>query len=90
MAKHERVEVRFEQERFGPKAEVCWQCSDPDAGVWVPVSFCPDAAATLPSWEDDAYGWPVDTRLQYYTVPDAPSMWDEPPYDPLDRWDAYA
>jgi hypothetical protein len=24
-------------------AEVCMTCSDPEAGRWVPVSFCPQA-----------------------------------------------
>lgn len=65
---HRRVEVRFEQERFGPKADACWECSDPDNRVWVPVSFCPLASATLPEWGE------VDRDLEYYTVPDAPSM----------------
>jgi hypothetical protein len=81
---HHRVEVRFEQERFGPKADVCWECSDPDNRVWVPVSFCASASRTMPGWGE------VDMELGFYTVPNAPSMWDEPEYDPLDKWDCYA
>lgn len=83
--KHTRVEVRFEQERFGPKAEVCWECSDPEERIWVPVSFCPEASATMPhSWGE------VDMELEFYTVPDAPSMWDDEPEDPMDGYEEIA
>lgn len=37
--------------RWATQGEVCWGCSDPEAGSWVPVSFCPQALAA-----DDAYG----------------------------------
>jgi hypothetical protein len=30
---------------FAPPGDVCSICSDPDAGRWVPVSFCPLAQA---------------------------------------------
>lgn len=82
--KHTRVQVRFEQERFGPKADVCWECSDPDARIWVPVSFCPLASAGLPE------AWGGDEVDGYYTVPDAPSMWDDEPEDPMDRYEEIA
>jgi hypothetical protein len=28
-------------------AEICRACSDPEAGIWVPASFCPQARARM-------------------------------------------
>jgi hypothetical protein len=44
----------WEDEMFGvwrtqTPGEVCLGCSDPQSGIWVPVSFCPQARALLPS-----------------------------------------
>lgn len=34
-------------DRYTWPAEVCSTCSDEEAGVWVPVTFCPIAAAQI-------------------------------------------
>lgn len=87
MQKHERVEVRF-GDRWEAHAEVCWQCSDPDAGAWVPVSFCTLAMVGMPQ-VPYMLGGEVDMDLQFYRPPNARSIWDEEPFDPMDRWDAF-
>lgn len=42
---HEAQVIDFERARTGLRGtmpgEVCVTCSDPEAGNWVPVSFCP-------------------------------------------------
>jgi len=35
----------YQKEPYGSIADVCSVCSDPDKGIWVPVSFCPEAKA---------------------------------------------
>jgi hypothetical protein len=39
--------VYFDEWHVTIPAEVCRGCSDPDAGRWVPASFCPAAAAVM-------------------------------------------
>lgn len=34
-------------EHIAPPAEVCWGCSDPEKGIWVPASFCQKAKAAM-------------------------------------------
>lgn len=43
MKKHLIVHIYHTPDRFGASGEVCWGCSDPEFGRWVPVSFCPEA-----------------------------------------------
>lgn len=33
----------YQQEKYGPVADICFACSDLASGVLVPVSFCPEA-----------------------------------------------
>lgn len=42
---HQPMFVRWSNRHTVP-AEVCDTCSDPDSGVWVPVSFCDQAMAS--------------------------------------------
>lgn len=37
--------------------DVCGGCSDPDNGVWVPVSFCEDAAKWAADYYKELYGY---------------------------------
>jgi hypothetical protein len=62
---------RFEQEesRFGPPAQVCDTCSDLEAGVLVPVAFCPPAAAALQEYDDWLPG--IGERPVWLDSPDA-------------------
>lgn len=43
LGEHRAEVVYFDEEHLETPAEVCGACSDPVAGVWVPVSFCPQA-----------------------------------------------
>jgi hypothetical protein len=45
--KHEPVVIFFDDDHVGVPAEVCAACSDGAAGVWVPVSFCPEARTVM-------------------------------------------
>jgi hypothetical protein len=46
-AAHTPVLVYFDTDRVTTPAEICQACSDPDAGRWVPASFCPEAKAKM-------------------------------------------
>lgn len=39
--------IYFDDENLSSSAEVCEACSNPGAGRWVPVSFCPEAKAEM-------------------------------------------
>ena len=41
---HQPVLVYFDTYRVTTPAHVCWRCSDPDAGRWVPLSQCAPAS----------------------------------------------
>lgn len=43
--KHSPVQVMFEE--HGTPADVCWGCSEPDDGRWVPVTQCPRSLAVF-------------------------------------------
>lgn len=48
---HEPVIVYFDEDKIEPPAEVCGTCSNPRAGLWVPVGDCQISAA-----QRDAHG----------------------------------
>lgn len=51
--------IDFERSRTGLRGsapgEVCLACSDPEAGRWVPASFCPQASAVMKSTTGKAH-----------------------------------
>jgi hypothetical protein len=47
---HRPEVVYFDEWHVETPAEVCVACSDPVAGRWVPVSFCPAAMAAPVSY----------------------------------------
>lgn len=51
MAAHTPEVIDFERAHSGLRGttpgEVCLACSDPEAGRWVPASFCPQARAVM-------------------------------------------
>jgi hypothetical protein len=51
---HLHADVYHTPDRFGTSGTVCWTCSDPDAGRWVPVSFCSEAMKHIDNF--DMYG----------------------------------
>lgn len=54
MTEHKPTLVRFTE--HGTPGEVCMACSNPDQGLWVPVTECGEAAAVLPDdWFSDDY-----------------------------------
>lgn len=44
---HQPVVIYFDEDHVETPAEVCAACSDGQAGIWVPASFCPQARALL-------------------------------------------
>jgi hypothetical protein len=48
MGEHRPELVYFDKWHVETPAEVCWGCSDPEVGRWVPASFCSRARALLP------------------------------------------
>jgi hypothetical protein len=47
MGDHKPELIYFDEWHVTIPAEVCIACSDPDAGRWVPVSFCAQAWAQI-------------------------------------------
>lgn len=45
--KHRWDYVYFGDDDLGIPADICEACSTPKDGVWVPVSFCPEAKADM-------------------------------------------
>ena len=45
MSNHSPILVRWNSRHSIP--EVCDTCSNPDIGLWVPVTFCPQSAAKM-------------------------------------------
>lgn len=53
MGVSEHVMLEINIDTWPAVGDVCAACSDPDAGIWVPVSFCPEAKADADSYYDD-------------------------------------
>lgn len=55
LKKHEPMQIGTRDAEgnrtFAPPGDVCAACSDPETGLWVPVSQCPPA---LTVWEIEA------------------------------------
>jgi hypothetical protein len=41
------------KDRWDPMGDVCAACSNPETGVWVPVSFCPEAKKDADRYYDE-------------------------------------
>lgn len=77
---HEPVLVYFDAERVTTPAHVCWRCSDPDAGRWVPVSQCVEAAAQLAA---------LDARGDFSATATFAKHDPHDPDDAEDTWERY-
>jgi hypothetical protein len=57
-SEHVLMDMRID--KFDPRGDVCAACSDPEAGIWVPVSFCPEAKEDSDRYYEDVWTdeWP--------------------------------
>ena len=49
----EHVLMSYQKEPHGSIADVCAACSNPETGIWVPVSFCPEAKKDADRYYDE-------------------------------------
>jgi hypothetical protein len=50
-SEHSMMEISIDT--WSAVGDVCIACSDPDAGIWVPVSFCPEAKADADKYYEE-------------------------------------
>lgn len=50
------VLMQIQEGPYMTVGDVCAGCSDPDNGVWVPVSFCDEASRYTENYYKELYG----------------------------------
>lgn len=70
--KHEAIQIGDRDAEgyrtFATPGDVCSECSSPDTGLWVPVSFCPAALANyydVTPWADRDFDEHADRAFRH-------------------------